>query len=207
MSEKFYVHTVGSVPANKISEAISLAYGLAQESKSAGAERVGYGTIMTGDHAGSVIFQQFFNSLDDFANVMDSFSTSNTYKNILATGLQVTMRNVAKFCDIPFAPPATPQRKYLILTRGKAHSSQAEIIDLIAQSCPLFADNGAQTVRLARIMTGNNAGDFLLGVTYPSMAAIETTYDAIATSPVAAKLYDSMDVNLRNIIKIQGGVS
>ena len=52
-------------------------------------------------------------------------------------------------------------------------------------------------------MTGNNAGDFLLGVTYPSITEIETTYDAIGKSPVASKIYASLDVNLRTIIKIQ----
>ena len=49
-------------------------------------------------------------------------------------------------------------------------------------------------------MTGNNAGDFLLGVTYPSMSEIEATYDAIASNPVAAKIYNALDVNLRTII-------
>ena len=57
--------------------------------------------------------------------------------------------------------------------------------------------------RFARIMTGNNAGDFLLGVTYPSMSEIEATYDAIASNPVAAKIYNALDVNLRTIIKVQ----
>jgi hypothetical protein len=52
-------------------------------------------------------------------------------------------------------------------------------------------------------MTGNNAGDFLLGVTYPSMSEIEATYDAIASNPVAAKIYSALDVNLRTIIKVQ----
>ena len=36
------------------------------------------------------------------------------------------------------------------------------------------------------------------------MAEIETTYDAIASNPIAAKIYDALDVNLRTIIKVQG---
>ena len=74
----------------------------------------------------------------------------------------------------------------------------------MAKSAPLFSENGAQTFRLARLMTGNNAGDFLLGVTYPSMAAIEATYDALGASPVVAKVYESMDVNARGIIRVRG---
>ena len=204
MSENFYVNTVGAVPATKLSNAVSLGVKLAEESKAAGSTRASVGTIMTGSNAGSVVFQQFFQSLNDFANVMDAFATSDTYGKIMGTGLTVTMRNIAKFCDVPFDAPANPQRKYVVLTRGKSHISQPDLMDLMSEASPMFAETGAQTFRFARIMTGNNAGDFLLGVTYPSMAEIETTYDAIASNPIAAKIYDALDVNLRTIIKVQG---
>jgi len=203
MAEKFYVNTVGAVSAAKLSEAVSIGGQLAEESKAAGAERASVGTIMTGNNAGSVVFQQFFNSLDDFANVMDAFGTSDTYKKIMETGLKVTMRNVAKFCDVPFSAPESPKRKYVILTRGTSYIPQPDLMSLMAEASPIFADTGAQTFRFARIMTGSNAGDFLLGVTYPSMSEIESTYDAIGTSPVAARIYGALDVNLRTIIKIQ----
>mgnify|MGYP005997184203 FL=1 len=202
MSENFYVNTVGAVPAGKLSEAVSLGVMLAEESKAAGSTRASVGTIMTGNNAGSVVFQQFFQSLNDFANVMDAFATSNTYGKIMGTGLTVTSRNIAKFCDVPFDAPTNPQRKYVILTRGKSHISQPELMELMAEASPMFAETGAQTFRFARIMTGNNAGDFLLGVTYPSMSEIEATYDAIASNPVAAKIYNALDVNLRTIIKV-----
>jgi hypothetical protein len=203
MAENFYVNTVGAVSSTRLSEAIDLGKVLAEESKAAGSVRASIGTIMTGNNAGSVVFQQFFNSLNDFANVMDAFAVSNTYGEIIQTGLKVTMRNVAKFCDVPFNAPENPTRKYVVLTRGTSHVSQSELIDLIAEAAPIFADSGAQTFRLAQIMTGNNVGDFLLGVTYPSMAQIEVTYDTIGTSPVASKIYAALDVNLRTIIKIQ----
>ena len=202
MSENFYVNTVGAVPAGKLSEAVSLGVTLAEESKAAGSTRASVGTIMTGNNAGSVVFQQFFQSLNDFADVMDAFATSDTYGKIVGTGLTVTMRNIAKFCDVPFDAPTNPQRKYVILTRGKAHISQPELMELMAEASPMFAETGAQTFRFARIMTGNNAGDFLLGVTYPSMSEIEATYDAIASNPIAAKIYNALDVNLRTIIKV-----
>ena len=206
MAENFYVNTVGAVSSTRLSEAIDLGKVLAEESKAAGSVRASIGTVMTGNNAGSVVFQQFFNSLNDFANVMDAFAVSNTYGEIIQTGLKVTMRNVAKFCDVPFNAPENPTRKYVVLTRGTSHVSQSELIDLIAEAAPMFADSGAQTFRLAQIMTGNNVGDFLLGVTYPSMAQIEVTYDTIGTSPVASKIYAALDVNLRTIIKIQAAV-
>ena len=111
MSEKFYVNTVGAVSANKLSEAVSLGKELAEESKAAGSARASIGTMMTGNYAGSVVFQQFFHSLDDFSSVMDAFAASSTYSKIMDTGLRVTMRNVAKFCDVPFSGPTNPQRK------------------------------------------------------------------------------------------------
>ncbi len=207
MAENFYVNTVGQVSSTKLAEAIDLGKKLAEESKAAGSERASIGTIMTGSNAGGVVFQQFFNSLDDFGSVMDAFATSGTYGKIMETGLKVTMRNIAKFCDVPFAAPANPTRKYVVLTRGTSHIAQPELMDMMAGAAPMFAETGAQTFRFARIMTGNNAGDFLLGVTYPSMAEIEATYDALGTSPVASKIYASLDVNLRTIIKVQSTAS
>ena len=202
MVGNFYVNTVGAVPASKLALALDLGKVLADESKEAGSVRAGVGTIMTGNTAGSIIFQQFFNSLDDFANVMDAFAASSTYAKIIGTGLKVTKRNVAKFCDVPFTGPENPKRKYVVFTKGTSHVSQSELMDMVGDAAPMFAESGAQTLRLARLMTGNSAGDFLLGVSYPSMAEIETTYDAIGTSPVAAKIYSSLDVNLRTIVKL-----
>ena len=122
MAENFYVNTVGAVSSTRLSEAIDLGKVLAEESKAAGSVRASIGTIMTGNNAGSVVFQQFFNSLNDFANVMDAFAVSNTYGEIIQTGLKVTMRNVAKFCDVPFNAPENPTRKYVVLTRGTSHA-------------------------------------------------------------------------------------
>ena len=145
MAENFYVNTVGAVSSTKLSEAIDLGKVLVAESKAAGSERASIGAIMTGNNAGGVVFQQFFNSLDDFANVMDAFATSSIYGKIMETGLKVTMRNVAKFCDVPFTAPENPTWKYVVLTRGTSHISQPELMDLMAESAPMFAETGAQT--------------------------------------------------------------
>jgi hypothetical protein len=63
MAENFYVNTVGAVPANKLSEAVSLGVTLAEESKAAGSARASVGTIMTGNNAGSVVFSNFLSLL------------------------------------------------------------------------------------------------------------------------------------------------
>ena len=72
----------------------------------------------------------------------------------------------------------------------------------ISKISNLFADNGASTLRFGRILTGSNAGDMLLGVTYPSMAEIEASYDAVAASETFMKLASNISINLRNIIRI-----
>ena len=205
MAENYYVHTRGQIDPSKLSAIIPLGVELAAESVAAGSERAFVGTVMTGNNAGGgVVFGQFFNSLDDFGKVMDAFAISSTYVKIMEHGMSVNFRNIAKFCDVPFSGPTDPQRKYIVYTRGTSHIPQTDLVGLITEIAPMFAESGAQSFRLARIMTGNEAGDFLLGVTYSSMEEIETTYDAIAKSPVAEKIYGSLAVNLRMIAKIQG---
>ena len=68
----------------------------------------------------------------------------------------------------------------------------------------MFKDNGAKTLRFGRIMTGENTGDYLLGVSYSSMTDIEKTYDAIAESEDAKKVYSLLGINQRGIIRVAG---
>ena len=81
---------------------------------------------------------------------------------------------------------------------------------MISEAAPIFAESEAQSFRIAHIITGNESGDFLLFVTYSSMAVFETSYYAIGKSyaiakgPVAEKIYGFMAVNVRMIAKIQG---
>ena len=93
--------------------------------------------------------------------------------------------------------------KYLVLTRATPMGyTPAEIVSEFSKISNLFAENGASTLRFGRILTGSNAGDMLLGVTYPSMAEIEASYDAVAASETFMKLSSNISINLRNIIRI-----
>ena len=51
MVGNFYINTVGSVSASKLSQALELGKVLADESRAAGSVRAGVGTIMTGNTA------------------------------------------------------------------------------------------------------------------------------------------------------------
>ena len=76
------------------------------------------------------------------------------------------------------------------------------MIDTVTQLAPIFADGGALTLRYGTLVTGSNAGNRLLGVTYPSMAAIEKTYDALATDAAYQAALSSFNVNLRAIVRV-----
>ena len=44
----------------------------------------------------------------------------------------------------------------------------------------------------------------LLGATYPSMDAIEKTYDALRSSAIYEKILTEVDLDMRNIIRFAG---
>ena len=71
-------------------------------------------------------------------------------------------------------------------------------------TAPLFAANGAQTLRFGHIITGESVGQHLLGVSYKSMAAIEQTYDELAQYANFRQLGTKIDINMRSIIQLCG---
>jgi hypothetical protein len=110
------------------------------------------------------------------------------------------MRNIAKYLDIPFEQKTSSKAKYLVLTRV---SGQGSMENEITNLAPVFANGGALTYRLANVITGNNVGNQLLGVTYSSMADIENVYDNLAADKTYSGLLGKVDVNMRNIISLK----
>ena len=72
----------------------------------------------------------------------------------------------------------------------------------VAASTSVFAANGAQTLRFGQIITGNDIGQHLLGVSYQSMSAIEATYGALAQDTNFRQLTAGVEVNMRSIIQL-----
>ena len=89
--------------------------------------------------------------------------------------------------------------KYMVLTRAAAPASSVETVTQLA---PIFADNGALTLRFGTLVTGNNAGNRLLGVTYPSMDAIEKTYDTLRDDANYQAALADFNINLRAIVRV-----
>ena len=90
------------------------------------------------------------------------------------------------------------------MTKGKSATSNSELTSLTQDCTGVFAENGAQTFRFGQILTGDNPGQYLLGITYPSMEAIQKAYDALPSNPAVQRVYSAIDVNMRSIIQIHG---
>ena len=69
---------------------------------------------------------------------------------------------------------------------------------------PIFERNGAMLMRYGTLITGSNAGKRLAGVTYPSMDAIEKTYDGLRASGDYRKLLNEAHVIRREIVRFAG---
>ena len=78
------------------------------------------------------------------------------------------------------------------------------MIDEMSQLASVFADNGALTLRYGTLVTGSNAGNRLVGATYPSMEAIEKTYDALAADSHYQSVLSNASINMRGIIRLMG---
>ena len=166
----------------------------------AGAIVVRAGIITTGEQAGSLALFQAYEGMDGFEKTLDVYAASSDYAAMMASGkVSVVMRNLLKIHAVPFDQNTTKTPKFIVLTRVTAADT---MIDTVTQLAPIFADGGALTLRYGTLVTGSNAGNRLLGVTYPSMAAIEKTYDALAADAAYQAALSSFNVNLRAIVRV-----
>ena len=169
----------------------------------AGAKGTRFGSIGTGEHAGSLIFIQFYDDLNGYQKAMDFQSTSPIFKEIMNSGkANVYLRNVATSLPTNFEN-TTEHPKYIVITRAEAAMSDKDkFLNCINDTASCFKKNGALTLRFGNLLTGSNVGNYLLGVGYPSMEAIEKTYDELLTHSSYKELMTFAKVNMRNIIKI-----
>ena len=171
--------------------------------ENAGAKGTRFGSIGTGEHAGSLIFIQFYDDLNGYQKAMDFQSTSPIFKEIMNSGkANVYLRNVATSLPTNFEN-TIEHPKYIVITRAEAAMSDKDkFLNCINDTASCFKKNGALTLRFGNLLTGSNVGNYLLGVGYPSMEAIEKTYDELLTHSSYKELMTFAKVNMRNIIKI-----
>ena len=169
----------------------------------AGAKGTRFGSIGTGEHAGSLIFIQFYDDLNGYQKAIDFQSTSPIFKEIMNSGkANIYLRNIATSLPTKFEN-SNEHPKYIVITRAEAAMSDKDkFLNCINDTASCFKENGAITLRFGNLLTGSNVGNYLLGVGYPSMEAIEKTYDELLTHSSYKELMTFAKVNMRNIIKI-----
>ena len=203
MADKYAVITLAKMEASDRVDVMSNLPDLADISRDAGSTRVLFGTLMTGLNTGSAIMIQFFEELNKLESVYSAFSDSKSYQELMTGSLSITRRNIISL-DLSYSFDYAPSLKYTVMSQAVGCGSQKDITNSMDEAVHLFKDNGAKTLRFGRIMTGENTGDYLLGVSYSSMADIEKTYDAIAESEDAKKVYSLLGINQRGIIQVAG---
>ena len=169
----------------------------------AGAKGTRFGSIGTGEHAGSLLFVQFYDDLNGYQKGLDLQGNSSQFKEIMSSGkANIYLRNIATSLQTKFEQ-SSEHPKYIVMTRAEASMSDKEkFLDCVNDTSSCFKDNGALTLRFGNLLTGSNVGNYLLGVGYPSMEAIEKTYDELSANSSYKKLMTFAKVNMRNIIKI-----
>ena len=169
----------------------------------AGAKGTRFGSIGTGEHAGSLLFVQFYDDLNGYQKGLEMQGNSSQFKEIMSSGkANIYLRNIATSLQTKFEQ-STEHPKYIVMTRAEASMSDKEkFLDCVNDTSSCFKDNGALTLRFGNLLTGSNVGNYLLGVGYPSMEAIEKTYDELSANSSYKKLMSFAKVNMRNIIKI-----
>ena len=169
----------------------------------AGAKGTRFGSIGTGEHAGGLIFIQFYDDLNGYQKAIDFQSTSPIFKEIMNSGkANIYLRNIATSLPTKFEN-SNEHPKYIVITRAEAAMSDKDkFLNCINDTASCFKENGSITLRFGNLLTGSNVGNYLLGVGYPSMEAIEKTYDELLTHSSFKELMTFAKVNMRNIIKI-----
>ena len=202
-STNYTMVTVAKVTAGFLDQALKHTGALAEELKaSAGAMITRYGVIATGEQAGSLIFLQGYSELNGIDAAFKLYGSSDNYQALIGSGnLSVTLRNILKVEPIELNNQSTEVPAYGVLTRWGSEDAMVERMKTMAH---LFENNDAMFMRYWTIMTGSNAGRRLLAVGYPSMDAIEKTYDALRGSAEYQAMVSDIDIDFRNIARIAG---
>ena len=171
--------------------------------ENAGAKGTRFGSIGTGEHAGALIFIQFYDDLNGYQKALEVQANSNDFREIMNSGkANIYLRNIATSLPTKF-DNSSEHPKYIVITRAESSMlNKDKFLNCINETSSCFKDNGALTLRFGNLLTGSNVGNYLLGVGYPSMEAIEKTYDELLAHSSYKELMTFAKVNMRNIIKI-----
>lgn len=202
-SPKYLMVTVAKCAPQKYGDAIQHLEGLANDLKSkAGAATTRHGINATGEHTGQLVLFQSYTEMNGIDRAFGVYEKSSDYKALIHdVGVSVTLRNILRIEDLSLQNTSSDVPSYGVVTR--AISSELEM-DRMGAVVPFFEKNGAMIFRYCTILTGPAAGHRLLTVGYPSMDAIEKTYDSLRESAEYAAVLETHEIEWRNIIRITG---
>ena len=200
---KYTMVTVATCAPSFLNQALTHIGAVAEDLKSqAGALTTRYGVIATGERAGSIVLLQSYAEMNGIDAAFSVYKSSNDYQSLIGSGhISVTFRNILKVEALELQNQSAEVPAYGVLTRWGAAETMVERMRPMVH---LFEDNGAMFMRYWTIMTGSDAGRRLLAVGYPSMDAIEKTYDALRASAEYKALVTDIDIDFRNIVRIAG---
>lgn len=203
MSANYMVVTVANCEPGYVDEASGHISTFVQELiEKAGCVGARFGAIGTGHDAGSLVLFQSYASLGDVEKVFGVYAGSRAYQAVINSGkLAVKMRNIVKLDDVQLANPSTEMPAYGVVTVASAPTLTE---DRFRSLVPVFEQGGAMLLRFGTLITGSNVGKRLLGVTYPSMGAIEKTYDGLRASAAYKALTGEMTIDRREIVRFLG---
>lgn len=200
---KYTMITIATCDASYHKEGQALAVKLAGELvDQAGALGARAGTVMTGSETGNLFLAQTYSDLAGIERAFDLYATSGTYQDIIGSGhISVSLRSLIKLEDIALSSASADLPGYLVLTRWRAADPMTERARKVL---PVFEDNGATLLRYGSVMAGPVTGARVWGVAYPSMAAIEQTYAALAENDEYLSFVGDVEMIGRTIVRVAG---
>ncbi len=203
MSANYTMITVAATEPGYSEEALGHVETLVGELKDkANCVSARYGVMGTGMEAGSLILFQSYAGLGEIEKVFEVCAGSSAYQSMINSGrLSVTLRNIVKLEDVQLSNPSSETPAYGVVTIVDGQAMTAERIKSLV---PVFDQSGAMLMRFGTLITGSNAGKRLIGVTYPSMDAIEKTYDGLRASADYQSLMSEITLVRREIIRFVG---
>ena len=202
-SPKYMMITVAKCAPQQYGKAIEHLESLANDLKSgAGAITTRHGIVATGEHTGQFILFQTYEEMNGIDRAFGVYESSEAYKGLVHDiGVSVTLRNILRIEDVGLSNPSSDVPAYGVATRAKSVGLELERMRAVV---PHFESNGAMIFRYCTILTGPAAGHKLLVVGYPSMDAVEKTYDTLRGSAEYNAILETHEIEWRNIIRVTG---
>lgn len=193
--------TVASCAPEFLKDALDHTAKVAEELRAdAGAVGTRVGVMATGSDAGSLFLLQTYNDLGGIDAALSVYEKSKDYKALIGSGkISISLRNIMKLEDVGLTQNSNEVPAYGVATRM---GTQGPMVEEARALVPNFEDNGAMFLRYGTLITGSAAGRRVLLVAYPSMDAIEKSYDALRADPKYAAFIAKAEIDFRNIIRI-----